>query len=133
MVGSLNELSTHAQIRVRPRIFQQHGDDDGESLVEAAQAPMTREWRSLMTVLALVGILLVRSAPSAARTATRSSTSSRIRIVIRFLFSPLYLPFLSAGPLGRRANGSLLRGSHRRIHSAVREDTGKEAFGQGDG
>jgi hypothetical protein len=62
MVGSLNELSTHAQIRVRPRILQQHGDDDGESLVEASQAPkpMTREWRSLMAVLALAGILLVR-------------------------------------------------------------------------
>jgi len=60
LVGSLNELSTHAQIRVRPRIFQQHGDDDGESLVEAAQAPMTREWRSLMAVLALAVILLVR-------------------------------------------------------------------------
>ena len=62
MVGSLNELSTHAQIRVRPRIFQQHGDDDGESLVEAAQAPepVTWDWRSLMAVLALAGILLVR-------------------------------------------------------------------------
>ena len=59
LVGGLNGLSTHAQIRVRPRIFQHHGDDDGESLVEAAQAPMTREWRSLMAVLALAGILLV--------------------------------------------------------------------------
>ena len=62
LIGSLNELATHAQIRVGSRISQQHGDVDGESEIEAAQAPepVTWEWRSLMAVLALAGVLLVR-------------------------------------------------------------------------
>ena len=62
LIGSLNELATHAKIRVGSRISQQHGDVDGESEIEAAQAPepVTWEWRSLMAVLALAGVLLVR-------------------------------------------------------------------------
>jgi len=102
LVGSLNKLATHAQMRVRARNFQQHGDDDdGESIVEAAQAPTpkTWEWRSLMAVLALAGILRVRcfGIECHVHTATHSSsTTSRVHIVTGFLNYVLFFSFCSS-------------------------------------
>ena len=70
LVGSLNELATHAQMRVGPLISQQHGHDDGESMVEAVLAPklMNWEWLTLVVVVALAGILLVRCFSTECRT-----------------------------------------------------------------